>query len=155
MSNRYNKAYLVEVIQPGIAGGNNSTKIQILDQPYLRNKNTYGIQVFADIDVTKSPSQKTPITNAQLQLCFLTLYTTGTGAGNEMGEYIQNIPFCKMHQQVTTNVANTSYVNHSFELDGQYVDWSKSYITLGAAFANATDLSILLLVNFADRPITR
>lgn len=147
----FKKAYLIEVILPGVTNpGTTATKIQIPDQPYLRGMKTYGLETFTADDCTKSPQQKTPISLAQAKLAYLTLYIVdpkiqqGVSAGT--GEWIQGVPFVRLHNN--QNAATDAFARLPFDMEGKYVDWSKSYITLGQAYGNITDVSFLILVNF-------
>lgn len=143
------KSQLIEVVLPGIAGGNNTTKIQFPDQPYLRNVQTLGIEVMSNNDMTLSPSNRTPLTTAQLKTCYLTLYLNDPDNPQDVGEWIQNVPFAMLHR--IQNAATDPFVRFPFEMAGQRIYWEKCYITLPVAFANVADISFLIQVYFKGK----
>ncbi len=143
------KSQLIEVILPGVAGGNQTTKIQFPDQPYLRNVNTLGIEVINVNDMTLSPSNKTPLSTAQMKAAYLTLYLNDIDNPQDVGEWIQNIPLAILHR--VQNGSNDPFVRPPFELSGQRIYWEKCYITLPAAFANVADVSFLFNVYFKGK----
>ena len=141
------KSQLVEIISPGIAGtGNPATRIQLPDQPYLRNKEILGIEILTNSDMSASPSNKTPTTVAQIQKSYITFYLTDPSNPKNVGEWIQNVPFTILHRM--QNSANDPFARQMFELVGQSIYWEKCYITLSSAFANTTDVSFLIQVYF-------
>lgn len=141
------KSQLVEVILPGVAvTGNQSTKIQFPDQPYLRYKQIFGIEVISSADMTASPSGKTPITTAQMQASYLTLYLNDLDNVKNVGEWIQNVPFSLLHR--LQNATPSPFVRQVYELVGQTIYWEKCFISLPTAFANTADVSFLFNVYF-------
>lgn len=140
------KSQLIELINPGIAGGNTATRIQFNDQPYLRNKKITGIEILNSSDMSASPSNKTPISAAQMEKSYLTLYLNDIGNPSNVGEWIQNVPFTLLHR--VQNSSTDPFVRQMFELEGQVIYWEKCYITLSSSFANTTDVSFLLQVYF-------
>jgi hypothetical protein len=143
-----NKSQLIEVVLPGIAGGNQSTKLQFPDQPYLRFKKIQGIEVLTNNDMSASPTNKTPITTAQTKISYLTLYLNDVNNPKNVGEWIQNVPFAILHR--IQNSANDPFVRSMFHLDNQVIYWEKCYITLSAPFVNTNDVSFLLQIYFKD-----
>ena len=144
-----NKSQLIEIVLPGVATtGNQATKIQFPDQPYLRFKKIQGIETLSNNDMTLSPTNKTPLTTAQLKTCYLTLYLNDPANPSNVGEWIQNVPFTILHR--IQNSANDPFVRSMFHLDNQVIYWEKCYITLPVAFANTADVSFLLQVYFKD-----
>jgi hypothetical protein len=142
------KSQLVEIISPGIAGGNNATKIQFQDQPYLRGKMITAIEVINGADMTTSPTGKTIVTNAQMKLSYLTLYLNDVNNPKNVGEWIQNVPFTLMHR--TQNAANDPFVRQMYELQGQVIYWEKCFISLASSLANTADVSFLFNVYFKN-----
>lgn len=140
------KSQLIELILPGIAGGNNTAKLQFNDQPYLRNKKILGIEVLTSGDCTKSPSNRTPISSAQMLGSFLTLYLNDPGKPQDVGEWIQDVPFVLLHR--VQNTANDPFCRQMYELVGQKIYWEKCFITMPTPFANTTDISFLLQIYF-------
>lgn len=140
------KSQLIEVVLPGIAGGNQSTKVQFPDQPYLRYKGITGIEVINNGDMTLSPSGKTPVSNAQMRTSYLTLYLNEVDNPKNTGEWIQNVPFTLLHR--VQNAATDPFARQAYELQGQVIYWEKCYITFPVAFANTADISFLFNVYF-------
>jgi hypothetical protein len=144
-----NKSQLIEIILPGVATtGNQSTKIQFNDQPYLRFKKVQGIEVLDSTDMTLSPTNKTPISAAQMKTSYLTLYLNDPSNPQNVGEWIQNVPFTLLHR--IQNASNDPFVRSMFHLDNQVIYWEKCYITIPTAFANTSDVSFLIQVYFKD-----
>lgn len=142
------KSQLVEIISPGIAGGNNATKIQFQDQPYLRNKQITGIEVINGADMTTSPTGKTIVTNAQMKLSYLTLYLNDVNNPKNVGEWIQNVPFTLMHR--VQNASSDPFVRQMYEMQGQVIYWEKCFISLASSLANTADVSFLFNVYFKN-----
>lgn len=143
MKNR--NTQLVEIVVPGISGGNQQQRIQINDQPYLRGASIWSLEVFNGTDITKSPQNNDVVTSALMKGAFLTLYLTDVSGVNGPGEYIQLLPFNTMH---TLNNFVSPFEFEPFELMGQIVSWDKCYITLGAPLANTANMSFLINVGF-------
>ena len=144
-----NKSQLIEVILPGVAStGNQATKIQFNDQPYLRFKKVQGIEILDSSDMTLSPTNKTPITNAQMKTSYLTLYLNDPSNPANVGEWIQNVPFTLLHR--IQNASTDPFVRSMFHLDNQVIYWEKCYITIPVAFTNTSDVSFLVQVYFKD-----
>ena len=140
------KSQLIELISPGVTGGNQATKIQFQDQPYLRNKVIQSIEIVTSDDMTKSPTNNTPISAAQMQLAYLTLYLNDPSNPKNVGEWLQNIPFTIMHR--IQNATPSPFVRQLFELEGMVIYWEKCYITLATPYANTANVSFLLNVTF-------
>lgn len=138
------KSQLVEQVYPQ---GASLTKVQLNDQPYLRNKQIYGIEVINVGDMTLSPTNLTPLTNAQMKTAYLTLYLNDVGNPANVGEWIQQVPFTLMHR--VQNAANDPFVRQMFELNGQVIYWEKCYVTFPVALvATSAPISILFNIYF-------
>ena len=143
------KSQLIEIVLPGISGGNTTTKLQFPDQPYLRGKQILGVEILTNLDATLSPSNRTPITAAQMLTSYLTLYLNDPSTGgNNVGEWIQNVPFTLLHR--TQNASNDPFVRQMYELQGQVIYWEKCFISLATSIANTTDVSFLFNVYFKN-----
>ena len=142
------KSQLVELINPGISGGNTATRIQFNDLPYLRGKKITGIEILTSSDMSASPTNGTPISTAQMEKSYLTLYLNDANNTQNVGEWIQNVPFTLLHR--IQNADNGPFVRQMYEMVGQVIYWEKCYITLSTAFANTTNVSFLLQVYFKD-----
>jgi hypothetical protein len=165
---KVNKSQLIEVINTGVATtGNQSTKIQFPDQPYLRGKQIYGLEIFTFDDFPTSPSNRSVIPYAVAQKSFLTLYSDDIENTGNVGEWIQNVPFTILHrtQTISTTVGATNtggaltspsvatttpntFVRSMFMLQGQRIIWEKSYISLSSSVGNTIDVSFLVQVYF-------
>ncbi len=144
------KSQLIEVVLPGVAvTGNAATKIQFPDQPYLRNVSTLGIEIFTVNDMSLSPSNRVPLSAAQMKTAYLTLYLNDPENPADVGEWIQNVPFSVLHR--TQNSATDPFVRFPYELAGQRIYWEKCYVTLPVAFANTADVSFLFNVYFKGK----
>lgn len=153
------KSQLVELVLAGVAGGNTSTKLQFLDQPYLRGKKIEGIELITKSDMAglTSPTGKQifDISAASLTggAAYLTLYLNDAQNPNNVGEWIQNVPFPRLHnmqrQAISTNNGDT-FSRSPFTMVGQVIYWEKCYCTFPTAIQNTVDLSILLNVYFKD-----
>ena len=147
------KSQLIEVVQPA---NSSATKLQFQDFPYLRGRQIFGIEVYNQIDMQYSPSQKLLPTIAQSQVAYLTLYLGDKNEGaKNVGEWIQNVPFSAMHRtqtsiySATANAVTTApFVRQMFEMTGQIVYWEKCYFSFGSWSAVATDTSFCINVYF-------
>ena len=137
------KSQLVEIIQPG---GSTATRLQLPDQPYLRNKRITGIEIVTVADMSVSPTGKTPISGTDLKKSFLTLYLNDPGKPEDVGEWIQSVPGALLHR--VQNSSNDPFVRQMYELDSQVVYWEKCYFTFGSALGNVADVSFLINVYF-------
>lgn len=147
------KSQLIEQVSPGVtAPGNPAVRIQFNDQPYLRNKQITGIEVLTGSECSASPTNRTPITIPQMQQCYLTLYLNDANDPQNVGEWIQLVPFSLLHraQNSGSSTTNMPFVRQMFELQNQVIYWEKCYITLSSAFNNTTDVSFLFNVYFKN-----
>lgn len=147
------KSQLIEQVSPGIAvTGNPAVRIQFNDQPYLRNKQITGIEVFTSSECSASPTNRTPITIVQMQKAYLTLYLNDANDPQNVGEWIQLVPFTALHRAQNSGTSTTSmpFVRQMFELQNQVIYWEKCYITLSEAYANTSDVSFLFNVYFKN-----
>lgn len=141
------KSQLIELVLAGVAAtGNQQTKIQFPDQPYLRNKRILGIEFLNVNDMTLSPSNNTPCSTAQSKAAYLTLYLNDPGAPENKGEWIQDVPLSVLHR--IQNSANDPFARQMFDLVGQLVYWEKCFVSLPVAFANVANVSFLFQVYF-------
>jgi len=140
------KVYRSQLIEQIIPASSGLTKIQFNDQPYLRNRAIFGIEAINSNDMTKSPTNNTPLTSAQFETAYLTLYLNDVNAPDSIGEWIQQIPFTLLHR--VQNGAQDPYVRNLYELVGQVIYWEKCYVTFPVALGNTSPASILLNVYF-------
>jgi len=149
------KSQLVELVLSGIAGGGNqSTKLQFLDQPYLRNKQIFGIELITKSDMAglTSPTARQIFDISAAGTtggsAYLTLYLNDAQNPNNVGEWIQNVPFPILHRVQNAGTPADSFVRKGYEMAGQVIYWEKCYVTFPVAIQNTVDLSILLNVYF-------
>lgn len=146
-----NNMQLVEIIVPPSSA--TATRIQLLDQPYLRNAFTWGLETFTVVDVPTSPQGNAVVTAAQLGSAFLTLYVNDSTPGqtDSLGEYINQQPMTVLHN--LQNASTNAFERAKYKMSGQRIQWDKSYITLGTALGNTgANVSFLLNVNFTFDP---
>jgi hypothetical protein len=139
---------LVELQIPGVAGGNTGTTFNFPDEPQLRNVPLFSIVVYDSTSVPLSGFTSTAVaTIAQLQKCFLTLYTTDPKTG-EQKNGIDRIPLLELNYLMTSTVGEP-HVWQMPEFVGQEVTWPKSFITVtSGGIGNATNICILLGVRY-------
>ena len=147
------KSQLIEVVQPA---NSTATKLQFQDFPYLRGRQIFGIEAYNNLDITTSPTGKTPPTPAQSLVSFLTLYLDDrTEGAKNVGEWIQNVPFTSLHRTDVTIYTTTAnaytqppFVVQMYELTGQIIYWEKCFLNFGSWSAVATDVSFCFNVYF-------
>lgn len=151
---RHRKLQNVEIISYGIAAGNTTQRIQFNDQPYLRNKRTWGLRTYCSSDLSISPGGNSLPTIAQLQAAYLTLYIVDPDNNSAQGEYIQLEPMIDL-RSTQTGTAAQPFSWFPFELDGIQIIWEKSYIVIPAAngWNNTANISVLFMVDYDDVPI--
>ncbi len=138
------KSQLIEIIQPA---NSTATKLQFQDFPYLRGRQITGIESYNILDMTVSPTGKTPCDAAQMQKTYLTLYLDDQAQGaRNVGEWIQNIPLVSLHRTQTTTAS--PFVRQAFEMTNQVVYWEKCFFNFGSALGNTSDVSFMLTVYF-------
>jgi hypothetical protein len=140
------KVYRSQLIEQIIPANSGLTKIQFNDQPYLRQRQIFGIEAINSTDMTASPTNNTPLTAAQFQQAYLTLYLNDVNAPDSIGEWIQQIPFNLLHR--IQNGTPDPFVRNLYELVGQVVYWEKCYVTFPVALGNTSPASILVNVYF-------
>lgn len=139
--------YMVETVIPASAAvPNNATRINIIDQPFLRDKLIVSLEMYSATDIAFSPSQQPVAPIANLLNASLTLYSDTPDEPGNMGEWYQNIPFCDLH--MIQNATPDPFVRNRFTLGGPLVSWDKCYYTLGAALGIVAPVSFLLSVGY-------
>lgn len=152
MSSTVKKFQLIEVVVAGVSGGNNATRFQFPDQPYLRYCKIWGIEVYNVLDIPTSLQGNAVISNAQMIASFLTLYLSDPEdpTNTKLGEWVQNVPFSRLHN--VQNGSTNPFSRMPFNLVGQQVQWEKCYINIPTAFANTSNVSFLFGVYFTGNP---
>jgi hypothetical protein len=141
------KSQLIEVILPQ---GSTTTTLQFPDQPYLRDKKIWGLEIVTNNDMTKSPQNNDVIDTATAKKSYLTLYLNNpedpTGA---MGQWIQLVPFALLHR--VQNSATDPFVRTPYLMAGQKVSWDKCQIQFPTALTPPSTISFLIQVYFTDK----
>lgn len=143
------KSQLIEVILPGVTGGNTSQKLQFPDFPYLRNRQIFGIETVNADDCPTSPTGKTVCSSAMLSKTYLTLYLDDMQNVKNVGEWIQNVPLTLLHrtQTAATSGLFAPFVRQMYELNGQVIYWEKCYLSLGVAYTPTTSNDVSFMFN--------
>lgn len=138
------RSELVELVIPGVAGGNTGTKFKFPDLPKLRNAKAKGIEIYTATDVPFSQIGNAVATGAQIKNIFLTLFADGDLK-------IFQVPAVSLHR--VENNTPDPYTRLLFMLDEKLqIVWDKSYIEFanGQAPANTSDLSVLFNFYYED-----
>jgi hypothetical protein len=136
----------VELVIPGVAGGQTGTVFNFQDQPQLRSNPIYGIIVYTVDTVPLSMfTGQTVIPTANLLNANLTLYTTDPIAG-EMKNGIDRMPLIEFNPFL--NTTTVPRVFHPQEFVGQTVTWPKSYVTFVAPPGNTVNWVICFGVRY-------
>lgn len=140
MAFKTDKFEFVELLIPGVAGGQTGTRFNFPDLPKLRYVTTQGLQVFNSNNIANiSPSGNTNIASTvNLKSAFLSLYC------NERQD-IWRVPL-----NALSNIdSNGVTVWGIWEMKGQQIVWDKSYVEFGAAPANTSNFAIFLGVYYS------
>ena len=138
---RTSKYELVEVLVPGISGGNTTTQVQFPDLPKLRYVSTLALETFGVDTMAVSPNNVAVATAAILQKSYITLYAKDR-------QDIYRIPLISLCRTQATTGATTPFVRQLFELNGVQITWDKSFITLASAPANTVNFSYIFGVYY-------
>jgi len=143
------KSQLVEIVLAGVSGGNQSTRLQFLDQPYLRGKKITGIELITKYDMATytSPTGRNIYSIADAS-AYVTFYLNDVQAPQNVGEWIQNVPLPLLHR--SQNNQTETYVRKAYELAEQVIYWEKCFFTFPVPLANTSDISFLLNVYFKN-----
>lgn len=137
----------VELIVNGVTGGNNATTFNFPDQPYLNDKPVQWIEIFSVNDISVAPSNTPLVASTVIKTATLTLYMNNPDQPESQGQWITNVPLWQLHQ---IQNATDPFCRHVFEMRGQKIVWTKSFITVGAAIANTTNVSFFFNVGYWD-----
>lgn len=136
------KYELVELLVPGVAGGNTGTQFNFPDLPKLRYVNIQAIETFGIDTITVSPNNVATATAAYLQKSYLVLYSN-------QRQDLWRIPLVSLvRTQATAGGATTPFVRSLFELKDQQITWDKSYVTMASAPANVANFSFIFGVYY-------
>lgn len=141
MAKRIIKHELIEITIPA---GNTSTRIMIPDQPNLRNAFVTGIETYSADNMPLSPiSSEALVSETDLKKIFLTL------VDNAGVEFVHIAP-AKIYKTIQ-DTANANIERDFKALNGQFVNWPKSYITLSQSLGNVGVLSVVVSVFYFEQ----
>lgn len=146
----------VQITIPGVAStGQTGTTFQFPDLPYLRPRQAYiqAIEVYTLASVSLSPVSGTALASLGImQKTALTLYggIDGVKQGNQI---VQQIPVLRLNN--LQNATPDPFAVNIMKFNNLEVDWTKSFITIGSAPANTSDVAVVFGVyfNFSNKSL--
>jgi hypothetical protein len=125
------KTQNLELIIPGVAGGNTQTVFNFVPQPYLQDKYMSSLEVLFPTDIPLSQSGATLLPSANLQNAFLTLYFYNPDNKDDTigGQFIQNRPLVLFHR---LSNGTDPFVFAFPEMAGQMIFWEKSFVSFAS-----------------------
>ena len=133
------KFEFVEIPVPGVAvSGQTGTIWSFPDLPKLRYTSLLAMSVYSPNNVTVTPAGNTPVTLAILQKSFLVLYANDR-------QDLYRIPLTDLNR---TQAASDPFVRQLFEFNGQKVTWDKSFVQIGSAPGNTSNLSFCFGIHY-------
>lgn len=119
-----------EAVEIAVPLNSTLTRFYFPDLPNLRNARVSAIEIYTAGLISKTPlTGSTPVTTADLQKSFLTLYVGDL-------QKVYNLPMLKFNNSVAYNSATSQNDPYVFQLpvvDGMTISWVKSYVTLPSA----------------------
>ena len=135
------KYELVELLVPGVAGGQTQTQFSFPDLPKLRYTALMALETFAVDTLTVSPNNVALPSAAIMQKSYLVLYS------NERQDLFR-IPLISLIRTQATTGASAPFVRSLPEFSGQKITYDKSYVTIASAPANTTNISFVFGVYY-------
>ena len=136
---RAKKFEFVEIQVPGVAvTGQTGTMWSFPDLPKLRSTSLLALSIYTPNNLTVTPAGNTPITTAILQKSYLVLYA-------EDRQDLYRIPLTDLNR---TQASTDPFVRQLYEFSGQQVTWDKSYVQVGSAPGNTTNLSFCFGIHY-------
>ena len=135
------KYELVEVLVPGVGGGQTQVQWSFPDLPKLRYTSLLAMESWAIDTLEKSPNNVDTPTAAIMEKSYLVLYS------NERQDLFR-IPLVSLIRTQATNSPSAPFVRSLPEFSGQKITWDKSYITIASAPANTTNISFVFGVYY-------
>lgn len=133
------KFEFVEIQVPGVAvTGQSGTIWSFPDLPKLRYTSLLALSIYTPSNLTVTPAGNTPITTAIIQKSYLILYA-------EDRQDLYRIPLTDLNR---TQASTDPFVRQLYEFSGQAVTWDKSYVQIGSAPANTTNLSFCFGIHY-------
>jgi hypothetical protein len=133
------KFEFVEIPVTGIAvSGQTGTIWSFPDLPKLRYTSLLAMSIYTPSNMTVTPSGNTPVTLAIIQRSYLVLYANDR-------QDLYRIPLTDLNR---TQAASDPFVRQLFEFNGQKVTWDKSFVQIGSAPGNTTNLSFCFGIHY-------
>lgn len=132
MAFKATKFEFVEILVPGVAGGQTQTLFNFPDLPKLRYTSLQAISIYTAGTITATPSNYTPVSTAILQKSYIVLYANDR-------QDLYRIPLLEFNR--FQNSANDPFVRQLFEFPGQKVTWDKSFIQIANAPGNTSNVA--------------
>jgi hypothetical protein len=133
------KFEFVEIPVPGVAStGQTATIWSFPDLPKLRYTSLLAISVYTGTNITATPLGNTAMTTAIIQKSFLVLYANDR-------QDLYRIPLTDLNR---TQASTDPFVRQLFEFNGQKVTWDKSFVQIGSAPGNTTNLSFCFGIHY-------
>lgn len=133
------KFEFVEIQVPGVAvTGQSGTIWSFPDLPKLRYTSLLALSIYTPNNLTVTPAGNTPITTAIIQKSYLILYA-------EDRQDLYRIPLTDLNR---TQASTDPFVRQLYEFSGQAVTWDKSYVQIGSAPGNTTNLSFCFGIHY-------
>lgn len=134
-----------ELVSLIIPANNTALKIPFLDLPQLRSDVTQDVvirslETFTAESVPTDFNQVAVVTAANLKNIFLTLYI-------EQEQSVNNVPLVKV-LNVAQLAAGYFFSFEKTQFEDLMVDWTKSFLTLGASLGNVANIAFLLGVEY-------
>lgn len=156
---QYDAFQAVDVVIPGVSGGQTGTIFNFPDLPYLRPQSAdiVAIEAYTINTLTNGTVTNTPLASIAIaKTAGLTLYggikNPENGVPVKQGnQIIQGIPVLRLNN--IQNASTDPFNGNVFKLNEMQVDWTKCFIQLTAAPGNTTNIcfSFGIYFNFAKQ----
>jgi hypothetical protein len=155
----YDAFQAVDLVIPGISGGQTATQFFFPDLPYLRPQSAdiVAIETYTINSLTNGTVTNTPLASIAIsKTAGLTLY--GGIKNPENGEQIkqgnqiiQALPILRLNN--LQNGSTDPFTGNIFKLNQMQVDWTKCFVQLSAAPGNTSNIcfSFGIYFNFAKQ----
>lgn len=151
---QYDAYQAIEVVIPGVAGGQTGTQFNFPDLPYLRAGSAdivaleyYSINTLTNGVVTNTPSASVAIARTAALTIYGGIKDAVTGLSVKSGnEIIQKIPVFRLNN--VQNASTDPFNRNLFLLNSLQIDWNKCFISFSAAPANTTNITLCFGVYF-------
>ena len=147
MTPLFYRTCFVELVAPGVAGGNTQTSFQFTSQTFLRTKLICSIETFTNADMPYSPGGNPLVTPAELVNWYLTLYYPDPTQSDTPGNWINQRQLVSFHR--TINGSNP-YVRDLFTMNPANILWEQSNLQskFAGGLGNTVNTSFLFDVGY-------